>query len=142
MEKIKLQIVTPEKTVFSEEVDQVSLATQEGEITVLPNHIPLVTLLQAGELRYKKDNQQFPLAIAGGFAEVRLHNELIILADRAEYAHEIDVAKAEAARDLALKTMQQERQGDEIQYTTIQASLEKELNRIRVGNKYRKLPLR
>jgi F-type H+-transporting ATPase subunit epsilon len=140
MDKIKLQIITPEKKVFSEEVDQVSLMTQTGEITILPHHIPLVTVLQAGELRYKKNNQEFPLATSGGFAEVRPGSEVIILADSADYAYDIDITKAEEAQNRARKLMKEEKNYDAIEYATLQANLEKELNKIRVGNKYRNLP--
>ncbi len=140
MLKIKLQIITPEKVVFSEEVDQLSVTTEAGEITILPHHIPLVTTLKAGELRYKKDGQEHFLAISGGFTEVRPHNEVVVLADSADYAHEIDIAKAEEAKNKALKLLQEEHDKDDIEYVSIQGVMERELNRIRVGNKYRKLP--
>jgi F-type H+-transporting ATPase subunit epsilon len=140
MTTIKLQIITPEKKVFSEEVDQLSITTQTGEITILPHHIPLITTLQAGELRYKQNNQEHTLAVSGGFAEVRSGSEVIILADSADYAEEIDVQKAEEAQVRAQKLMQEERQHDEIEYVTLQATIEKELNKIRIGNKYRNLP--
>jgi F-type H+-transporting ATPase subunit epsilon len=140
MLKIKLQIITPEKVVFSEEVDQFSVTTEAGEITVLPHHIPLVTTLKAGELRYKKDGQEDVLAISGGFAEVRPNNEVVVLADSADYAHEIDIAKAEEAKNKALKLLQTEHDKDDTEYASIQGVMERELNRIRVGNKYRKLP--
>lgn len=139
MTGIKLQIITPEKTVFSQEVDQITLTTQAGEITILPRHIPLVTILQAGELRYKKDAQEFALAVSGGFAEVRSGEEVVILADSADYAHEIDLAKTTEAHERARKLMQEKRQYDEVEYVTLQANLKKELNKIRIGNKYRKI---
>jgi F-type H+-transporting ATPase subunit epsilon len=139
MSKIKFKVTTPEKVIFSEEVDQISLTTKAGEITILPNHIPLVTVLQAGELRYKKNNQDAHLAVSGGFAEVRAGNEVVVLADSADYAEEIDVIKAEEARDRAQKLLKEEHK-DDFEYATLQASLEKEINRIRVGNKYRRLP--
>jgi F-type H+-transporting ATPase subunit epsilon len=65
---MKFQIITPERVVFSDEVDQVSLMTTTGEITILPHHIPLVTVLKPGELRYKKDNEEQAIAVSGGFA--------------------------------------------------------------------------
>ena len=66
MPKINFKIITPERVVYSDEVDQVSLMTRDGEITVLPHHIPLVTILQAGELRYKKGAEEKAIAISGG----------------------------------------------------------------------------
>lgn len=136
---LKFQIITPERVVFSDEIDQVTMNTQDGEITVLPNHIPLVTVLKPGELICKKSGQEYPMAVTGGFAEIRPDNSVIILADAAERAEEIDVAEAEAARERALKTMQEERKLDSAEYATLQATLEKALLRLKVGNKYRKI---
>ncbi len=85
------KIITPERVVFSDEVDQVTMMTKSGEITVLPHHIPLVTLLQPGELRYKKNGDDQYIAVSGGFAEVRPDNSIVILADTAEHAHEINL---------------------------------------------------
>jgi len=138
MAQFKFQIITPEKIVFSENVDQVSLMTKEGEITVLSHHIPLVSLLQAGELRYKKESVEFALAVSGGFAEVRTDGSLVILADTAEHATEIDLTRAEEARAKAEKLMSEARRADDVSYAAIASKLEKELARIRVGNKYRK----
>ena len=137
---MKFQIITPERVTFSDEVDQVSLMTTTGEITVLQHHIPLVTVLQPGELRYKKNGEEKSIAVSGGFAEVKADNTLVILADTAEHATEIDVARAEAARDLALTKMQTAVREDHTEDARIQASLEKALNRLKVGNKYRRLP--
>ncbi|MCX6782166.1 MAG: F0F1 ATP synthase subunit epsilon [Candidatus Magasanikbacteria bacterium] len=136
---IKFQIITPERVVFSDEIDQVTMNTQDGEITVLPNHIPLVTILKSGELVCKKSGQEYQMAVTGGFAEIRPDNSIIILADTAERAEEIDIAAAEAARDRAIKTMQEERKLDSAEYATLQATLDKELLRLKVGNKYRKI---
>ncbi len=133
------KITTPERQVFADEVDQVSMMTKDGEITVLPHHIPLVTLLKPGELRYKKDGEEHAIAISGGFAEVRPDNSLIILADTAEHATEIDLTRAEAARDRAHKLMEGARNKEDVDYTTLAAKMEKELARLRVGKKYRKL---
>ncbi len=72
--------------VFSEEVSQVTMMTTMGEITVLPHHIPLITVLKPGELKYKKDGVEKLIAVSGGFAEVKTDNSLTILADTAEYA--------------------------------------------------------
>ena len=121
-------------------MDQVSLTTPDGEITVLPNHIPLVTLVVAGELRYKKNGQEFFMAVSGGFTEVRGDNTLVVLADTAESAHEIDVTRAQSAHDRAQKLMTEARSREDVDYAAIRSKLEKELARLRVGNKYRKLP--
>jgi len=136
--KMHFQIITPERVVFSDDIDQASFMTDNGEITVLPHHIPLVTLLQSGELRYKKNGEELFLATSGGFAEVRPDNSLVILADTAEHAHEIDLSRAEAARERAEKLMQEARTKEDVDYTALQVQLEKALARLRVGNKYRK----
>lgn len=135
---LNFKIITPDKIVFSEAVEQVSLTTTTGEITVLSHHIPLVTNLKSGEIRYKQNGEEKVLAIAGGFAEVRPGNELVVLADEAEYAHEINVEQAEEARQRAQKLME-EVHHDDVEFATIQAIMEKELNRVRVGKKYRKI---
>jgi len=134
------KITTPERQVFADEVEQVTMVTKDGEITVLPHHIPLVTLLKPGELRYKKNGEEHFLSISGGFAEVRPDNSIVILADTAEHATEIDLTRAEAARDRAHKLMREVRNKDDVEYTTLTAQLEKALTRLKVGNKYRKLP--
>lgn len=136
---MQFQIITPERVVFSDNVDQVTMNTSAGEITVLAHHIPLVTLLQPGELRYKKNAEEFAIAISGGFAEVRADNSIKILADTAEHAHEVDLTRAEEARAKAAKLMEEARNKEDVGYAAIAAKLEKELARLRVGNKYKKL---
>lgn len=140
MSKILFKIITPERVVFSDEVEQVSMMTRSGEITVLPHHIPLVTILQPGELRYKKNGEELFLAVSGGFAEVRPDNTIVVLADTAEHAHEIDVERAKAAHDRAVKMMEEHR--DNVDYTALQVNLERALVRLKVGNKWKKLPER
>lgn len=136
---LKFQIITPERIVFQDEVDQVTLNTADGEITVLPNHVPLVTLLKPGEMICKKNNIEYPHAVSGGFAEIRPDNSVVILADTAERAEEIDITRAEEAKQRAEKLMKEERVLDSQEYAALQATLEKALIRVRVGNKYRKI---
>jgi F-type H+-transporting ATPase subunit epsilon len=135
MQKIKFKIVTPEKTVYEDEIDQITLPTQEGEITVLPNHIPLISVLTPGELIIKKDSEEIAMAVSGGIVEVR-KNELVILADTAERAEEIDVKRAEEARQRAEKLKTERIQTDEAQYATAAAMLEKNMARIKVARKH------
>ena len=136
---MRFEIITPERVVFSDEIKQVSLPTMDGEITVLPHHIPLVTVLKAGELRYTKDNEEHSIAVSGGFAEVRPDGSVAILADTAEHAHEIDLTRAEEARAKAAKLMEEARNKEDADYTMLASKMERELARLRVGNKYRKL---
>ncbi len=97
MAKLRLDIVTAERTVYSDDVDMVIAPGTEGELGILPRHAPLLTGLQVGELRIKKEGQEELFAIGGGFMEVR-PDRVIVLADTAEYAEEIDIERAEAAR--------------------------------------------
>ncbi len=100
MPNLKLDIVTAERIVFSEEVDAVIAPGEEGQLGILPHHAPLMTILQAGELIVRRGGQDDTLAISGGFLEVR-PDRVIVLADSAERAEEIDIERAEAARKRA-----------------------------------------
>ena len=132
---MKLNIITPEKVVFSEDVDQVTIPTMDGEITLLPNHIPLVGLLKAGELIIKKGNEVIPLAVSGGMLQIRADG-VTILADTAERVEEIVEERAEEARKAAEKLMEEKR-FDAEEYATIAAKMERELARLHVARKWR-----
>lgn len=136
---MQFQIITPERAVSSEEISQVSVPTQTGEITILPKHIPIVSVLKPGELKYIKEGEEFSLAISGGFLEVRENGMVVILADTAEHAHEIDLKRAEEARERAAKIMSEERHKEHVDFKSLESQLEKELARLHVGNKYRKI---
>lgn len=135
---IKFKIATPEKVVYEDDIFQVSIPTTTGEITVLPHHIPLVSILQAGELRIKDKEGEHLMAISSGFLEVRANNEIIILADNAERAEVIDIDRAEAARKRAEEEMAKAKGQENVDYAKLQAVIEREMNRVRVGKKYKK----
>jgi F-type H+-transporting ATPase subunit epsilon len=97
---LKLDIVTAEKLVYSDKVDMVIVPGIVGELGILPSHAPLMTMLQPGELRIKKGTEETDMAVSGGFLEVR-PDHVIILADTAERAEDIDIARAEAAKKRA-----------------------------------------
>src|SRR3954454_9071109 len=98
---LTLQIVTPERIVFEEDgVDSVTLPGSEGELTVLPEHAPLMTALQPGPLVFRKAGVETDVALSGGFMEIR-DDKVTILADTAERSDEIDQARAEQARQTA-----------------------------------------
>ena len=138
---MKLKIVTPEKTIYENEIKQISAPTTTGEITILPHHIPLVSVLNAGELKIVDDSGEQIIAVAGGFVEIRANNEIIILADNAERAEEIDLERAEKARKRATEQMQQTKATEDIDFAKLQAIIDREINRIKVAKKYRKLPI-
>ena len=94
MSSIRLDIVTAERAVYAEDVDMVIAPGVEGQLGILPHHAPLMTTLQAGELRVKKGGEEVSLVISGGFLEVR-PDKVVVLADAAERVEEIDVARAE-----------------------------------------------
>ena len=106
MPGIKIDIVTAERVVYSADVDEVIAPGVEGQLGILPHHAPLMTILQGGELIIKKGGQEDILAISGGFLEVR-PDHVIVLADQAERAEEIDAARAEEARKRAEERLKQ-----------------------------------
>jgi len=103
---IKLDIVTAERVVFSEDVDVVLAPGVEGQLGVLPHHAPLMTILEPGELLVRKGGEEFFMAVSGGFLEVR-PDRIIVLADTAERAEEIDIARAEEAKQRAKQLLEE-----------------------------------
>ena len=101
---MRLQIVTPDRAVLDEEVDEVYAPGANGEFGVLPEHVTFLTSLDIGVLRYRAEGKDEFVAIAGGVTEV-LDNVVTILADSAEKRDEIDLERAQAARDRALESM-------------------------------------
>jgi len=132
--EIKFKIVTPERTVFEDAVSQVTLPTSEGEITILPNHQSYIASLQSGEIMFKKDGKEIFLAISGGFIEFH-NNALIVLADTAERAEEIDLERAQIARKRAQELKLKIISTDETDYARVAAMLEKQSARIKVARK-------
>jgi len=141
MKNIQLKIVTPEKIIFSDKVNQVSLSTTTGQITILPNHIPLISQLTAGEISVKYgSNEEDLMAISSGFVEV-LPNQVIVLADTAEKAVDIDEAKAEEARRKAEEILKT-KVVDDKEFALLTVRIEKELARLKVARKYKKRGVR
>jgi F-type H+-transporting ATPase subunit epsilon len=131
MAGIRLDIVTAEQAVYSEEVEMVIAPGVEGQLGILPHHIPLMTTLQAGELRIKKGGEEISLAISGGFLEVR-PDRVVVLADAAERAEEIDVARAEAAKRRAQERLA-ERHVYEVDGARAEVALRRSLARLKVA---------
>ena len=135
MQKLHLQIVTPERLVFEDEIEALSVMTEMGEITVLPNHIPLVSNLRAGEMRLQKNGEEHILVNSTGFIEVRPGNTIIILADTAERMEELDLEKIEIAKEEARKAMEEKREVDDVAFALAAAALERELARYKEAMK-------
>ncbi len=118
------------------EVDSVTLPTTLGEITVLPNHIPLVANLSSGEIRYKFDGRENFFAVSSGVIEIKQDHEIVVLADTAEFGHEIDLARAEEAREEARKLMSQTHK-DEKSLADAVTWLQRNEARVNVAKKHR-----
>jgi len=137
--RIKFEIATPERVVLKDEIFQVTVPTTEGDITILPKHSPLVSILKPGVLELKKiDGSIEIISVSGGFVEVLL-NKTIILADTAERAEEIDLERAEEARRRAEESLKNLRDIDATQFANLSAQIEKELARTRSARKWRNL---
>jgi len=133
---ILLEIVTPERQVLSEEVDAVVVPGVEGELGILPHHAPLLTTLGVGELRIRRGNDEELFAIAGGFLQVR-PDKVVVMAETADLASEIDVQRAEQARRDAEKAISEgfEEPAD---LARARASLQRALLHIRVAERRRR----
>jgi F-type H+-transporting ATPase subunit epsilon len=126
---LRLEIVTPEATAYSEDVEMVTLTGSEGELGVYPNHVPLLTTLQPGELRVLKGGHEIFLAVGEGFVEVKA-DAVSVLTDLAIEASQIDLGAAEAAVARAQAAMKEDYGAEEV--ATIQAGLQKALAQVHV----------
>ncbi|KKR21630.1 MAG: ATP synthase epsilon chain [Parcubacteria group bacterium GW2011_GWE2_39_37] len=134
-QKIKFKIVTPEKTVYENEVDSATLPVVNGQVTIMPNHRSYIASIKPGEIILRKGQEEIDLAISGGFIEFN-NNILVVLADTAEIATEIDVERAEEARKRAEDLKKQKVTMGEIEYARVAAAIEKEMARLRVAKKH------
>lgn len=136
MDKLNFEITTPERVVYSDAVDEVILPTPQGEIGILPHHIPLVSLVSAGEIRIKKGSETIHMATSGGFVQVQ-PKKVMVLADTAERAEEIDEVRAGEARQRA-QALLKEKRVDAAEFATLSAKIEKELARLKVAKRRRR----
>ncbi len=132
MSTIRLEIVTPERKVFSEDVEMVITRAAEGDIGILPRHAPFVSPLGITPVRIKKDGEEKRVAISGGFLEVR-PDTVTILAETAELSDEIDVDRALAAKKRAEERLAQAHR-DDIDFKRAELALRRAMNRLRVVN--------
>ena len=129
MATLKLEIVTPERKIYSEDVDMVTLPGSEGELGVYPKHVPLLTTLKPGELRVMQNGRETAMAIGEGFVEIRA-DTVSVLTDMALEAEKIDIVAAEAAVERAKAAMKEDHTAGEV--AAIQASLQKALAQLHV----------
>ncbi|GAB4388786.1 MAG: F0F1 ATP synthase subunit epsilon [Thermodesulfovibrionales bacterium] len=128
-EKIRLEIVTPHGLVFSDDVEEVTAAGAEGEFGVLPGHAPFVTTLKIGILACKAGGQTRYFFVNWGYAEVG-PDKVLVLADSAEKAEDIDVERAKAAKARAEELL---RKGENVDFTRAESALERSLSRLQVA---------
>ena len=130
---LTLEIVTPERLAYSDEVDSVVLPGVEGELGVLPHHAPLVSMLGVGELRIRKGGSEESFAIVGGFLQVR-PDKVVVMAETADLASEIDLEKAQEARREAERALESGyTEGADL--SIARAALQQALLRIRVAER-------
>jgi len=133
---LSVHVVTAEREVYTEDgVDEVIAPGIQGELTVLPHHAPLLTMIKPGIMRLVKGNEETDVAITGGFLEVK-DDRVTILADAAERAEEIDAVRAEEARRRAERTL--EERGDTEDLVAAAASLQRALLRLRASERRRR----
>ena len=135
MATLNLEIVTAERSVYSDDVDIVIAPGTVGQLGILPNHAALMTMLEPGELCVRKGAEETFIAISGGFLEV-LNNKVVILADTAERAEEIDLTRAEAAKQRAQERL--EHLPAEADLTRAEAALRRSLARLKVAERRRR----
>jgi len=130
---LQLEIVTPERLAYSDTVDSVQLPGSEGELGVLPHHAPLISTLGVGELRIRKGGAEESFAIVGGFLQVR-PDKVVVMAETADMASEIDLEKAQEARREAEKALESGYH-EGVDLATARAALQQALLRIRVAER-------
>ncbi len=139
--QLKLKIVTPERLILEELVDQVSLPTTEGEITILPEHIPLISGLASGDVVGSSNGELIPMAIVGGFVEVKKGieglTEVAVLADFAEHVSELSEDKIGKAKTRAEELKKQMENKDHVDFEHFEAELERSLTRVKIADKWR-----
>jgi F-type H+-transporting ATPase subunit epsilon len=139
MATFKLEIVTAERMIFSDDVSAVLAWGVDGQLAILPHHAPLMTMLQPGDLMIRKDKEEEYLAITGGFLEVR-PDKVIILADACERVDEIDIARAEEAKKRAQETMKAAPLS--VDAAVAEAALRRSIARLKVAERKRRQPPR
>ncbi|MEF3305119.1 F0F1 ATP synthase subunit epsilon [Paenibacillus sp. GYB003] len=132
MSTFLLEVVTPERKVYAQDVNMIVVKGVAGELGILPNHIPLVTPLKIAPVTIKKGNATEYIAVNGGFMEVR-KDKVVILAESAEFPGDIDVERARAAKERAEKRLSAKR--DEVDFRRAELALQRAMNRIETASK-------
>ncbi len=132
--KITFELVSPERLLLKKEVEELTAPGSEGEFGILPGHRPFITLLKCGEVRYTISGEDSTVVVGGGFAEIA-DDAVKIMAETAEFPHEIDVERAQKAKSVAEdKIKELDRVKDEEEFALFQAKLERAVCRINVAS--------
>ena len=134
---LTFELVTPERAIVRERVDEVQIPGTQGYLGVLPGHTPLLTTLQVGELWFRQGNEKYFISVAFGFAEI-LPDRVTILAQIAERAEEIDISRAEEARRRASENLTN--RATDVDFERARIALTKSLIRLQVASKIRERP--
>jgi F-type H+-transporting ATPase subunit epsilon len=135
---ILFKIVTPERTVVEEEVYQVEIPTKEGQITVLPKHESLISVVEVGEAKYKKVNGEFNyMVVADGFLEVD-QNVVRVFAETAQKAEELDEAEILKAKERAEEAIKAKQAKVDTSFIDAEVNLKRELAKLKVLKNYKK----
>jgi F-type H+-transporting ATPase subunit epsilon len=138
--QLKLKIVTPEKLILEEMVDQVTLPSTEGELTILPEHIPMIAGLASGDVVALVNSEHIPMAVSGGFVEVKQVNgttEVAILADFAEHVADITEDAIKQAEEKAQELKKMADNKEVVDFEHFAAELERSLTRVKIADKWR-----
>ncbi|GAB1537014.1 hypothetical protein ADMFC3_26450 [Geovibrio sp. ADMFC3] len=134
---IKLELVTPERLLLSEDVEEVIVPGVEGDLGVLPGHTPLLSALRVGEMTYRKGGKNEYVAIEGGGLIEISSDKVIVLADAAELGREINLQEAIERKLQAESVLKNERQQDAQNFRNMEARLKVELTKINIAEKYK-----
>jgi len=138
--QLKLKIVTPEKLILEEFVDQVTVPTTAGELTILPDHIAIIAQLSSGDVVAYSENEQVPFAVSGGFIEVKQierETQVAILADFAEHVADITEEAIAKAHARAEELKKQSENKEVVDFEHFAAELERNLTRIKIADKWK-----
>ncbi|MEI6267214.1 MAG: ATP synthase F1 subunit epsilon [bacterium] len=122
MSKIHLKVVSPERTLVDNEIEEVIVWTKTGQIAILPNHMPLVTEIEPGDIIIKTGKEDIIAVIYGGFIQVKEKSEVLILADGAEHLHELNEAEIKEAKERAEQAKKQSK-GNKVIFAASEAEL-------------------
>jgi F-type H+-transporting ATPase subunit epsilon len=138
---LQLKIVTPEKLILEELVEYVSLPTKEGEITILPNHIPLIAPLASGDIVAFVSGEHLPIAVVGGFVEVKNNEhgqtEVAVLADFAEHVSSLSDEVIEKAKSKAEELRKLAENKEIVDFEHFETELERSLTRVKIADKWK-----